>query len=138
MCYSGWCDECDISEDSAHPMMMFLYPLEIKPKDEDILRVVKNTNCSVMYNTETDKYFLVLCGGGMDLSQDIALSYVWLEKWIPEELLRRVAKQPCLSLSEKNWKELKKEVIEQAENYAQRFKQIKKDWKETTIKKDKV
>lgn len=121
----------------SEPMMNYGHLLETEPSDEDVLKVVLNTNCSVMYNDDTNEYFIVLCGGGMDLSQDIALSYVWLERWIPEDLLMKVCRQPCLSLSEKKWKELKKSVIEQAEQYQNRFKRLKEDWEKTTLK-DKV
>lgn len=34
MCYSGSCDECGHSEDSAIPMMNFGYPLETAPSEE--------------------------------------------------------------------------------------------------------
>jgi len=112
-------------------MMNYIYPLVIEPKDEDILKVVQNTNCSVMYNNDEDKYYLVLCGGGMDLSQDIAVSYVWLEKWIPYELLVNVCSQKGLSIEKKHFKELKKAIIEQSENYKGRLQEIKEKWEKS-------
>ena len=45
--YSGYCEECEISEDDAQPMMNYAYPLETTPNDEDILKVVKNTCLTV-------------------------------------------------------------------------------------------
>jgi len=127
--YGGYCEECDISEDSAVPIMNYIYPLELKDFDEDkILKVVKNTNCSVMENQETGEWFLVLCGGGMDLSQDIALSYIFLEKWIPEDLITQVCKQRGFSISKDNFEILKKEIIEQSKHYNNKFNQLEKDW----------
>jgi len=124
-----WCEDCDISEDNCNPMMNFIYPLELKDFDEDkILKVVKNTNCSVMENQETGEWFLVLCGGGMDLSQDIALSYIFLEKWIPEDLITQVCKQRGFSISKDNFEILKKEIIEQSKHYNNKFNQLEKDW----------
>ena len=50
----GWCEECGLSEDSAQPMMNYAYELEGgKPDTEKILRVVKETNLTVMENDET-------------------------------------------------------------------------------------
>ena len=96
---NDYCEKCDISEDSCNPMMNYLYPLECSGFDEDkILKVVKNTNCSVMENEDSGEWFLVLCGGGMDLSQDIALSYVILENWIPESLITQTCKQRDFSI----------------------------------------
>ena len=129
--YSGWCEECGISEDSAIPMMNFIYPLELDNFDEeDILRVVRETNCTVMENEDTGEWFLTLCGGGMDLSQDIAYAYMILETWIPTDLLRRVCKQPGLSIGMKKWKELAERMVEQLEMEAVRFEADAKRWKE--------
>jgi len=128
----GWCDKCDISEDSAMPMINYLYPLELKDFDEDkILKVVKETNCTILENTDTGEWFLVLCGGGMDLSQDIALSYQILETWIPQDLLREVHQQPLLSLGSKNYKSLARGIIKQLKMEAERNKEKAKEWNES-------
>ena len=68
------------------------------------------------------------CGGGMDLSQDIALSYVWLERWIPEDFISRVCKQKNLSVYGENFIYLRNAIIEQTEVYKNRFEQLKEDW----------
>jgi len=113
--YKGYCDECGVSEDSQQPMMNYLYPLECDKFSEDkILKVVNETNCTVIENAETGEYFLTLCGGGMDLSQDIALAYLILEKWIPFDLMRSVISQKDFSISKENYKILKKAILEQA------------------------
>ncbi len=128
--YSGYCEKCDISEDSCEPMMNYIYPLELKDfDDEKILKVAKETNCSIMENEDSGEWFLVLCGGGMDLSQDIALSYVILERWIPESLITQVCKQKSFSISKDNFEVLRKAIIEQSKNYKERFEQLEKDWK---------
>ncbi len=130
--YSNYCEKCDISEDGAIPMMNFLYPLELKGfRDEEILKVVKETNCTILENTDTGEWFLVLCGGGMDLSQDIALSYQILETWIPQDLLREVCKQPLLSLGNKNYKSLARGIIKQLRMEADRNIEKCKEWKES-------
>lgn len=127
--YSGYCDECDISEDSCQPMMNYAYPLETTPDDDKILEAVKQTNCTVMGNTQTGEYFLALCGGGMDLSQDIALAYVILERWIPTDLILQVNKQRAFSISEKNYRTLKKAIIEQLKIDSEKFLECKKEWR---------
>jgi DnaJ-class molecular chaperone len=118
------------SLDSYNPMMNFGYSLETEPNDEDILKVALNTNCSIMYNTETNENFIVLNGGGMDLSQDIGLSYVFIENWIPEDFINNISTQKGLSISEENFEILKKAIIEQSKNYSNRFKDLNKRWKE--------
>ena len=128
MHYSGWCEECGHSEDSANPMMNYAYPLEITPKDELILEVLENTNLTVMENTETGEYFLVLTGGGMDLSQDIALAYIILEKWIPYELAINVSTQKGLSVGGKSWDRLKKGMQESLKLYSDRAKDYLERW----------
>jgi hypothetical protein len=118
----------------AIPMMNYLYPLELTDFEESkILEVVKKTNCSVLENKDSGEWFLVLCGGGMDLSQDIALAYQILETWIPQEFLREVNKQPCLSLGGKNYKKLARGIIKQLKIESDRNKQRRKEWKESLI-----
>jgi len=129
--YSGYCDECNIFEDSANPVMNYLYPLELNDFEENkILKVVKETNCTVLENQDSGEWFLALCGGGMNLSQDIAYSYIILETWIPQDLLKEVAKQPLLSLGKKNYKKLAREVLRQLKINSDNFKQKRKEWKE--------
>ena len=132
MQYSEHCEECDISEDSGIPIMNYLYPLEFKDFDEDkILKVVEETNCTILENEESGKWFLALCGGGMDLSQDIALSYIILETWIPKDLLSSVCKQPFLSVSKENYEILARQIIKQLKMESIRFKEDAKKWKQT-------
>lgn len=102
--YGGYCDKCGISEDSCEPMMNYAYPLETTPDDDKIIEVCKKTNCTVMYKEDEDAYYLVLCGGGMDLSQDIALAYNILERWIPLELALSTSTQDGLSVGGKEFR----------------------------------
>lgn len=102
--HSGYCEKCDISEDQNEPMMSYAYPLETAPSDENIIEVCENTNCTVMYNIEEDCYYIALCGGGMDLSQDIALAYHILEKWVPFEMALQVSTQDGLSTYNKSFR----------------------------------
>ena len=91
--------------------MNYAYPLNYSDFDnEDILKVCDETACSVVYNIEEDAYYLVLCGGGMDLSQDIALAYIILTGTMPFELARQVSKQHGLSKSGDNWVKIMEEA----------------------------
>jgi hypothetical protein len=122
MRYSGYCEECGTHEDSARPMMNYAYPLYCSFNLDDdlqkILKVVHETNCTVMYNSDEDAYYLALCGGGMDLSQDIAFAYFIMERWIPYALLMNVCTQPELSISGSNWKKLAREMRSQLLHYS--------------------
>lgn len=104
--YSGYCEKCEISEDDCTPMMNYAYPLETTPNDEDIIEVCEKTCCTVMYNIEEDCHYIALCGGGMNLSQDIALAYNILEKWIPLELALQVSTQDGLSKGGKTFRKI--------------------------------
>jgi len=129
--YAGYCDECGTSEDSAQPMMNYVYPLELTDFDEEkILRVVNETNCTVMENQDTGEWFLALCGGGMDLSQDIAYAYLILERWIPKDLLGSVCKQAGLNIGMKKWKELAAAMVEQLNDHSDRFELDAKSWED--------
>ena len=87
-------------------MMNYVYPLETTPDNDKILKVCEETACTVMYNDKDDRYYLALCGGGMDLSQDIALVYNILEKWIPLELALQVSTQDGLRKSGKTFRQV--------------------------------
>jgi hypothetical protein len=128
MRYSGYCEECGHYEDTASPMMNFGHILDIKPDEEEILEVVNETNCTIMENTETGEYFIVLCGCGMDLSQDIALAYIVIQKHIPIDLINSICKQKGLSQSEKNFERIRKSIIETIDISISNLQRTKKEW----------
>lgn len=128
MNFEGCCDECGFSEDSQEPMMNYGYPLETTPDDAKVLEVIKRTNCTVMYDTESSTYYLVLTGGGMDLSQDIALAYAILEQWIPYDLAIEVSTQKGLSIGGEYWEVLKTAMHASLTLYADRAKEQAKRW----------
>ena len=138
--YKGYCEKCDIREDSAEPMMNYAYPLETTPDDNKIIEVCKKTNCTVMYNEENDSYYLTLCGGGMDLSQDIALAYNILERWIPLDLALQTSTQDGLSMSGKTFRQVmracKESIKKDIDNGKGRMKRIKEALK-GSLKKEK-
>lgn len=141
MRYKGSCEKCGFCEDSCIPMMNYAYPLETTPEEKDILKVCQETNLTVMYNNEEDKYYLVLCGGGMDLSQEIALAYNILEKWIPLELALQVSTQDGLNVSGKKFRQVMracKESIKKDMDFGrERLKKINLVIKESILKDKK-
>jgi len=114
--------------ESYEPIYNYIYPLETNPSEEDILEVSLKTNCCVMYNNEEDKYYLSLIGCGMDMSQDIALSYVILERWIPTDLIRSISTQKGLTQGGEDFERLRKAIIEQSEHHINNFNQLRTDW----------
>lgn len=128
----GWCEKCDIGEEAATPMMNYIYPLELSDFEESkILKVVKETNCTILEKESTGQWFIALCGGGMDLSQDIGYSFVILETWLPSDLLREVCKQPLFSLGRKQYRILAKSVIKQCKMESDKNKIKAKEWGES-------
>lgn len=99
--------------DEHYPMMLYAYPLGIEPSDEKIIEVCTKTNCTVVKDNETEDYFLALSGGGMDLSQDIALAYLMTDGWIPTALAVNVCTQPCLSVGRKQWLKIMRAIKKQ-------------------------
>ena len=121
--YSGYCEKCDISEDTGIPIYNYLYPLQYNDYSEGlILKVVRETNLTVVQDTDTNDMFLSLCGCGMDLSQDIAKAYLILNNdyynKIPIDILKGMSLQSELSISLKDFikvtriakKEIKNEI----------------------------
>lgn len=115
MRYSGWCEECDFYEDSCEPMMNYAYPLMYEPSSEAIQKVITRTCLTVMRNTQTNECFLVLCGGGMDLSQQIGLAYLLTDGRIPKDLIGEISTQDCLSVDSLDWCFLEEGIIEELE-----------------------
>lgn len=131
---NGYCEKCDISEEKAEPMINYIYPLELDSfDDKKILKVVNETNCTVLEDPDGN-WYLCLCGGGMDLTQDIALAYIILETWIPKDLLAKVCKQPMLSTSKKQYKILAKQMIRQLRIDIGYDKMNIKEWRENLKK----
>ena len=102
--------------DNHYPMMLYAYPLNMKPSDEKIIEVCTKTNCTVVKDNETEDYFLALSGGGMDLSQDIALAYLIADGYIPTSLAVNVCTQPCLSVGKKSYLKIMKAIKKQLKN----------------------
>ncbi len=123
--YSGYCEKCEISEDNCQPMMNYGYPLKSLPSEEQILKIVKNTCLTVMEDYNNSEYYLVLCGGGMDLSQSIALAYIYTGGNIPLELCYNVAIGGNFSVSKKDYKLILKE-IKKTFNHEKKFIQNRK------------
>lgn len=129
MRYSGYCNKCETCEDSAKPMMNYGYLLDLHPDDKMILQIVKRTNCTVMENTENGDWFLVLCGGGMNLSQDIALAYHLAQRWIPCELALNISTQKGLSIGGKDWYILKKAMRESLSEDNKHIQNALEEWR---------
>ncbi len=129
--YSGYCEQCGISEDDCEPMMNYTYPLVCDPSEEAIAKVVKNTCLTVMYNNDNGKYYLVLCGGGMDLSQQIGLAYLYTDGRIPKDLIEEISTQANLSVSGKDWRFLKESIIEELEINKACLNRSIEEWKNT-------
>lgn len=114
--------------DQEIPMMNYAYPLQIEPSDEKIVEVCERTACTVVYNNDTDEYFLALCGGGMDLSQDIALAYIIAQTWLPLSLISQVSSQKGLSKSGETFEEIRKAIIDQTKMEISRLEETIKKW----------
>jgi len=115
------------SEDH-YPMMLYCYPLAFDPSTEKIIEVCKRTTCTVVRDDDNDDYYLALAGGGMDLSQDIALAYLITDGYIPHSLAMNINKQPCLSVGGKDYIRIAKEIKRQLKIEISQCKSDIKAW----------
>lgn len=131
MVYYGHCEECGFGESSGEPMMNFAYPLEcqVDIEGDELAEMLTYTCCTVMRDNDTDKDYLALCGGGKDMSQDIALAYFILEKWIPFDLCQVVSRQKCASIGEKQWPVLCEAMSESLELHRKRARENEIAWR---------
>jgi len=137
---SDYCRECDIYPDDMqsenYPMMNYAYPTRLSDiEDDTILYICDHTCLTVVYNTKEDEYYLALTGGGMDLSQSIALAYIRLyqmeydsEGWIPFDMLTDISSQPMLSTSREEWLLVADRVIDGLNNQIARLQQRMETW----------
>ena len=129
----GYCEECDIYPDDRandnYPMINLAYPLYMNDIDDDVvLEICDRTNLTVVYNTEEDSYYLALTGGGMNLSQDVALAYIIATGWIPYDMLTDIAVQPMLSVGRKDWLTIADKVIDGISRRISYLESSKKEW----------
>ncbi|KKM91585.1 hypothetical protein LCGC14_1226970 [marine sediment metagenome] len=124
------------------PMMNYAYPLVCDPTifddgKERIIKVCRDTCLTVMFNDDEDSYYLALCGGGMDLSQSIALAYQILESWLPLSLLGAVSKQPELAVHGKAWLGMAEQIRRQMRMEIARLRDANRQWG-TNIREYKI
>lgn len=120
-----YCDECECYPDDERnnnePMMNYAYPLHHEPDEEQILKVVQETSCTVMENQDTEEFFLALCGGGMDLSQSIAHAYL-ICGYIPDALASNVSTQYGLNISGENYFKVMEAIKDSLNNTIEVYK----------------
>jgi hypothetical protein len=99
--------------DHEQPMMLYAYPLEFDELEDDkIVKICRTTNCTVVRNVSSGTLFLALTGGGMNLSQDIALAYIIAQRWVPFALALVVSTQPNLSKYGKAYRRVMRGIID--------------------------
>ena len=121
-------DAIDELVEHHFPMMNYAYPLQTTPSEDKIIEICRTTNLTVVKDNEDDTYYLALTGGGMDLSQDIALAYIIAETWLPLDLLRNVCTQPNLSVHGKNWLKVARQIRRQEMMEIKNFQNSRKEW----------
>ena len=97
-------NESGLSGDDYIPMMLYAYPLYDCPSDEQIFQIHKKTCLTIVKNIESEEYYLALCGGGMDCSQDVGMAYIIAEDHIPYALAQQVCRQPNLTQHGKDFR----------------------------------
>ncbi len=130
-----------VEADDGYPMMNFAYPLNNDDVSlEKIVEVCEKTNCTVIYNNEDDRYYLALTGGGMDLTQDIALAYMIADGCIEWDMLRDVYIDAPLSVSKNEYKmiltELQRQLQISISNYQSQLKRVNQNLESILDKKD--
>ena len=127
--YEG-CPCCEDDSGNLAPMMNYLYPLDYQGLvTKEIQIELAQTNCMIVQENSTDDYFLVLNGGGMDLSPAIAYAYFKAQKWLPLELLHEIKSGWVKdSLSAEKFEELKAVIVEQLNSQISRTQEKYAEW----------
>ena len=103
----------DIYEENC-PVMNYGYPLDRDNISDDIIiKVCKETNCTIISNE--DQYFLALTGGGMNLTQDIVYAYFLVYGYVPYNVVYDMSYQRGLSISKSKFDVLSLEIIKTLE-----------------------
>jgi len=136
--HGEWLDDNEdgISGDDYIPMMLYAYPLYDCPSDEQIFQIHKKTCLTIVKNIESEEYYLALCGGGMNCSQDIGMAYIIAEDHIPYALANEISIQPNLTQHGKDFRLVMKYCQDVMENNASSAKRQIKEIKES-IKESK-
>lgn len=142
--YQGYTEEeREDDPDAGMPMMNYAYPIHyFDSKGDRIRKICQETNCTVVYNIDEDRHYLALTGGGMDLSQDIALAYLMAtgkdsnpeNGYIEWDMIDEIYINSPLSVAEKEFKLILKHLERQTkislENNKSRLVQIQEKMKE--------
>jgi hypothetical protein len=132
-----YCHDCEIyPEDKRQdnfPAMNYAYPLFSEPDEEKIARVCEETSCTVVYNLQDDSYYLALTGGGMDLSQSIAMAYIICDGCIAWDMIGDIDISGAFSVSEEDYQIIMKEMERQLEisidNHKAKLKKVREQLK---------
>lgn len=127
--YQG-CPCCEDDSGNLAPMMNYIYPLDYQGLvTQEIQIELAQTNCMLVEENETGDYFLVLNGGGMDLSPAIAYAYFKAQKWLPLDLLHELkAGWVKDSLSSEKFEELKAVIVDQLPSHISRSQEKYAEW----------
>ena len=137
--HGEWSDnnQDGISEDSYYPMMLYAYPLYDCPTDGEIFQIHKKTCLTAVKNIESEEYYLALCGGGMNYSQDIGMAYIIAEDHILYALACEISRQPDLTQHGQDFRQVMKYCRKVIENNAvsakRQIKEIKESMKRSRL-----
>ena len=132
-----YCHDCNCypedKRQNNYPAMNYAYPLFSEPDEEKIARVCEETSCTVVYNLQDDTYYLALTGGGMDLSQSIALAYIIADNCLEWDMLESIYISGAFSVSEDEYqiilKEMERQLSISIDNHKAKLKKVREQLK---------
>lgn len=104
------CEECS-GEGFIEPMMNYAYPVCCEFNDENRKKAM-NRGLFLFEHPTDGQVYMSLMGGGMNLSQSIALAYLDIEGFVPYHLVHDVCVSNPLSISRKDFLVLLKQLKE--------------------------
>ena len=116
--YLSWANE----DESMYPMYNYVHPLSNGRPSADKMASAYAKYGQVVVEIDDDEYFIALTGCGMDMSQLIAMTYLELERWIPEDFISSVNTQCGLNVSGDDWKRLMSEIVRQSDIYSSQMR----------------
>ena len=126
--YMG-CPCCEDDSGYINPIYNYIYPINWVYDQEIQIKILKETNCSLVKNNYTNDWFICLTGCGMDLTPEIAYTYCICDKDIPHWILKALSVSYCReSLNSGQFQKLATYILQQVERDQNTFNDMMNKW----------
>jgi hypothetical protein len=104
------------------------YPLFSESDEEKIIKICEETDCTVDYNLQDD-----MTGGGINLSQDIALAYIIADGCIERDMIENICTFGTFRVPKNDYRiilnELERQLAININNQTQKLSKVREQLK---------